>query len=153
MVEIDPQNRIYFPKLNLEESIRLGESSRTMDPLIISGDHGTLSKRGTGPATSQPTAAAQSYQASSRQPAARGRPGAVFVAAKEKIDTFLASQDVTLSMLFSVIDTNSDNQLSKSEFKQKLRALHMGLEEEELECLFKHLDTNGDGVVSYSEFI
>lgn len=56
-------------------------------------------------------------------------------------------------MLFNVIDTNSDNQLSKAEFKQKLRALHLNLEEEELESLFKYLDADRDGCVSYREFI
>jgi hypothetical protein len=33
--------------------------------------------------------------------------------AKQKIEQFMISQDVTLSMLFNVIDTNSDNSLSK----------------------------------------
>jgi Ca2+-binding EF-hand superfamily protein len=47
--------------------------------------------------------------------------------------------------LFNVIDTNSDNSLSKPEFKTKMRGLQMGLEEEELESLFKDLDINNDG--------
>ena len=45
-------------------------------------------------------------------------------------------------MLFNVIDTNSDMTLGKSEFKQKLRALHVGLLEEEFEALFQELDRN-----------
>ena len=61
----------------------------------------------------------------------------------------MISQDVTLSMLFNVIDSNSDSSLSKSEFKQKMRALHMGLEEEKLESLFRDLDVNGDAKISY----
>jgi len=65
----------------------------------------------------------------------------------------MISQDVTLSMLFNVIDSNSDNNLSKPEFKQKMRALHMGLEEEELESLFRDLDVNGDAKISYNEFV
>jgi|TARA_B110000285_G_C15116843_1_gene614635 Ca2+-binding EF-hand superfamily protein len=60
---------------------------------------------------------------------------------------------VTLSTLFQVIDSNSDSQLAKAEFKQKMRGLHMGLEEEELEAMFNDLDVNRDGHVSYNEFI
>ena len=56
-------------------------------------------------------------------------------------------------MLFNVIDSNSDNTLSKAEFKQKMRALHMGLEEEELEALFRDLDVNSDAKISYNEFV
>ena len=74
-------------------------------------------------------------------------------AAKQKIEAFMITQDVTLSVLFNVIDSNSDNQLSKAEFKQKMRGLHMGLDEAELEVLFKDLDINGDGFISYNEFI
>ena len=75
------------------------------------------------------------------------------IVAKQKIEQFMISQDVTLSMLFNVIDSNSDNSLSKAEFKQKMRALHMGLEEEELEALFRDLDINNDAKISYNEFV
>jgi Ca2+-binding EF-hand superfamily protein len=77
----------------------------------------------------------------------------VLAAAKEKIERFLASQDVTLSMLFSVIDTNSDERLSRSEFSRKLTAMQAGLEPEEVACLFDHLDANKDGEISYGEFV
>ena len=46
----------------------------------------------------------------------------------------MISQNVALSMLLSVIDTNIDNKLSITEFKQKMRGLHMGLAEEELDA-------------------
>lgn len=75
------------------------------------------------------------------------------IVAKQKIEQYMISQDVTISMLFNVIDSNSDNVLSKSEFKQKMRALHMGLEEEELESLFRDLDVNNDSKISYNEFV
>lgn len=65
----------------------------------------------------------------------------------------MITQDVTLSILFNVIDSNSDNRLSKAEFKHKLRGLHMGLEEMELDSLFRDCDVNGDGGVSYNEFV
>ena len=71
----------------------------------------------------------------------------------EKINTFLLQQDVTLSILFNVLDTNSDNSLQRSEFNSKLAALHIDLKADELEALFKSLDKNGDGNITYHEFI
>ena len=73
--------------------------------------------------------------------------------AKEKIERFLASQDVTLSMLFAVIDTNSDDLLSRQEFSRRLSAMQAGLEAEEVEALFKHLDGDKDGNIRYGEFV
>lgn len=56
-------------------------------------------------------------------------------------------------MLFSVIDTNSDDLLSRPEFSRKLTAMQAGLEPEEVECLFKHLDANKRGSIRYGEFV
>ena len=56
-------------------------------------------------------------------------------------------------MLFNILDTNSDDTLNKGEFSQKLRALHIGIEEGEIESLFKHLDKNKNGEISYAEFV
>ena len=85
----------------------------------------------------------------------RGKAGKsqALISASSKVERFLIQQDVTLSTLFQVIDSNSDSQLAKAEFKQKMRGLHMGLEEEELEAMFNDLDVNRDGHVSYNEFI
>jgi Ca2+-binding EF-hand superfamily protein len=60
---------------------------------------------------------------------------------------------VTLSILFNVIDSNSDNLLTKNEFKHKVKGLHIGFEPEEIEALFVDLDVNNDGSISYDEFI
>jgi len=60
---------------------------------------------------------------------------------------------MTLHMLFQVIDSNSDKRLTKQEFKQKFRGLHIGLEEEEIESLFRDLDVHGDGKIAEQEFI
>jgi Ca2+-binding EF-hand superfamily protein len=78
---------------------------------------------------------------------------AALIGARRKIEQFMISNDVTLSILFNVIDSNSDNRLSKSEFKSKLRGLQMGLEEPELDSLFKDCDGNSDGHISYHEFV
>lgn len=56
-------------------------------------------------------------------------------------------------MLFRVLDTNSDEQLSRSEFSRKLNAMQAGLDPEEVTCLFDHLDANKDGNVSFGEFV
>ena len=47
--------------------------------------------------------------------------------AYDKFENFMIGQDVSLSVLFNVIDTNSDKKLNRSEFKQKARALHLEL--------------------------
>lgn len=65
----------------------------------------------------------------------------------------MITDDITLGILFNVIDTNSDKSLSKQEFKQKLRGMRLNLSEEELESLFRDLDVDGNNVVSYNEFI
>jgi Ca2+-binding EF-hand superfamily protein len=74
-------------------------------------------------------------------------------AARAKIEQFMISQDVSLSVLFNVLDTNADKKLSKAEFKQKMRGLHMNLAEEELEGLFTELDTDDDGAITYMAFV
>lgn len=56
-------------------------------------------------------------------------------------------------MLFSVLDTNSDEQLSRSEFSRKLTAMQAGLDPEEVNCLFEHLDANKDRNISFGEFV
>ena len=65
----------------------------------------------------------------------------------------MRSQEVPLSVLFNVIDSNSDKKLNKSEFKQKMRALHLDLQEEELEALFNDIDIDNDKYIIYDEFI
>ena len=76
-----------------------------------------------------------------------------FQTARAKIEQFMISQDVNLSVLFNVIDTDSNRSLSKSEFKQKLRALHMGLQEEELEALFREIDKDKSDTINEKEFV
>jgi hypothetical protein len=82
-----------------------------------------------------------------------GAKSAALASAASKVERFLIQQDVTLSTLFQVIDSNSDSRLARSEFKLKMRGLHVGLEEEELEAMFNDLDANKDQHISYHEFI
>lgn len=69
---------------------------------------------------------------------------AALFSAIEKINLFLQKQNVTLSVLFNVIDTNADQSLSKAEFNSKMKALHLNLKEDEIDALFRKLDINGD---------
>lgn len=67
---------------------------------------------------------------------------AAFASAKDKVEHYIIRNGLSISVLFNVIDSNADKSLSKSEFKQKLRGLHVGLVEEEYEALFANLDKN-----------
>jgi Ca2+-binding EF-hand superfamily protein len=73
--------------------------------------------------------------------------------AKQKIEHFIRQNDLTISVLFNVLDDNHDDRLTRSEFKNKLRSLHIGLEEEEIEALFAEVDERGNGRVQLSSFI
>jgi Ca2+-binding EF-hand superfamily protein len=137
MVEQERRTLQYFPKESqqkIEESIGLAESSRTLDASV---------QQMTAPV--EPTAKSKTIAAPTSAHILR--------TAKEKIERFLASQDVTLSMLFAVIDTNSDDPLSRPEFSRRLSAVQAGLEAEEVDALFTHLDSDKDGNISQREFM
>ena len=61
--------------------------------------------------------------------------------------------DIGLSSLFKVIDTNSDEMLSLAEFMQKMKSLQVPLEDLELDALYKILDKTGTGNISLKNFI
>lgn len=65
--------------------------------------------------------------------------------AKTKMENYVVSQDLNLSVIFAVIDTDSNNSVDFPEFKQKVRGLHMNLDSEEIDALFRAIDSNGNG--------
>jgi Ca2+-binding EF-hand superfamily protein len=65
----------------------------------------------------------------------------------------MQTHDITLAALFKLIDTNSDQSLSISEFKTKMRALETPLDDSELNDLFHHLDKTGRGTIDYQMFV
>ena len=65
----------------------------------------------------------------------------------------MQTHDITLAALFKLIDTNSDQSLSISEFKSKMRALETPLDDNELNELFHHLDKTGRGTIDYQMFV
>lgn len=55
---------------------------------------------------------------------------------KNKLKNYITKLDITLSSLFQLIDTNSDQTLSLNEFLQKMKALETKLDDSELRMLF-----------------
>ena len=90
IMDIDPSTKTIFSKLNLQttDDSRLAESSM---------DH---------------TKSMEQFSRVQSQPTLKNTPGIknpAVMSARQKIEQFMISQDVTLSVLFNVIDTNSDN--------------------------------------------
>lgn len=70
-----------------------------------------------------------------------------------KFENYMRSQDLSLGVLFAILDTNSNNALTFSEFRSKVHQLEMRLDEEEIMALFKSLDKNGNQAINYDELI
>lgn len=60
---------------------------------------------------------------------------------------------MTVSMLFAVLDTNSDKAVDLTEFMRKMTAAHMKLDNDELKSLFRLLDTNNSGSITFAELV
>lgn len=48
-----------------------------------------------------------------------------YLAAKQKIETYIMSNDLNIGMMFALLDTNSDSSVSLPEFRSKMRAMHV----------------------------
>lgn len=73
--------------------------------------------------------------------------------AKAKVENYIRAKDINLGIMFSILDTDSNTRITKSEFRQKMRALHMQLDDEEIGAIFRSLDMNSDGAVGYAELV
>lgn len=73
--------------------------------------------------------------------------------AKAKVETYIRNNEVTLGILFSVLDTDSNKRIDMNEFKNKMRQLHTGLDEEEMSVLFRSMDRNSDRSIAYGELV
>jgi Ca2+-binding EF-hand superfamily protein len=58
-----------------------------------------------------------------------------------------------LGVIFAVLDTDSNKRITAQEFKQKVRAMHMRMDDDEINALFRHFDLNNDGSISYNELV
>ena len=76
-----------------------------------------------------------------------------YLSAKAKIEQYILSQDLNLGMMFAIMDTNSDSDVSFPEFKQKMRQMHVQLDEDEVQAIFRKLDLNGSGSIDFDEFV
>ena len=56
-------------------------------------------------------------------------------------------------MIFAVLDTDGNAQISRVEFRQKMKALHMRLEDDEINAIFKYIDANSNGNIAYAELV
>ena len=73
--------------------------------------------------------------------------------ARNKIENYLKSKDMSLGVMFAVIDADSSGAMELPEFRNKIRGLHMNLDDEEATAIFRHLDLNNDGSITYAELV
>ena len=73
--------------------------------------------------------------------------------ARNKIENYLKSKDMSLGVMFRVLDADSSGAWELPEFKNKIKGLHMHLDEEEVVAIFRSLDLNSDGAVTYAELV
>ena len=73
--------------------------------------------------------------------------------AQSKVESYLAAHDISLGVLFQVLDTDSSSAISYAEFKHKVRGLPMRLDDAEIGAIFASLDKNADASVSYGELV
>ena len=73
--------------------------------------------------------------------------------AKSKIEKYIISQDLNLGMMFAIIDTDSNSTIAFNEFRQKMRMMHLPLDDEEANAFFRHLDINNSNTLDFVEFV
>ena len=71
--------------------------------------------------------------------------------AQNKFEAYIRNNQTTVGVMFNVLDTNSDKNIAASEWKQKVRAMHLGLDEDEIMALFRKMDKNHSNTISYQE--
>ena len=72
---------------------------------------------------------------------------------KNTLRNYIELNDIGLSSLFKVIDTNSDQVLNMAEFMQKMKSLQVYSDENEIIELYKLLDKTGTGNITLKHFI
>ena len=75
------------------------------------------------------------------------------ISARNKIENYLKSKDMSLGVMFRVLDADSTGAMELPEFKNKIKGLHMNLDEEEVMAIFRHLDINSSGAITYAELV
>jgi len=161
MTSLDPKFKRFFPALNYSESSpRINDSTLTIEATRSVNQTARQANSALNDVTQNLTAptheANNQAKIEKKEEKARDERYANMTplqAARAKMEKFMNDNDFTLSMLFNLLDTYNDQVLQRPEFKSKLRGLHIGLEEEEIESLFKELDSEKKGSVNYLKFI
>lgn len=73
--------------------------------------------------------------------------------AKQKVENYIRAQDINLGVMFAVLDTDSSKRITRVEFRQKVKALHVRLDDDEITALFAQVDGNRDGTIGYDELV
>ena len=76
-----------------------------------------------------------------------------YAAAKQKIEQYIVQQDLNLGMMFAIMDTDSDSNITFPEFRQKIRAMHIALDDDECSAFFRRLDMNNSQTIDFDEFV
>jgi Ca2+-binding EF-hand superfamily protein len=58
-----------------------------------------------------------------------------------------------LGVIFAILDTDSNKKIDFTEFKKKIRSLHMRMEDDEIASIFRSMDANNDGNIAYNELV
>lgn len=95
----------------------------------------------------------QSIDASINDRTAPGTNHHRYLMAKQKIEKYIISQDLNLGMMFAIIDTDSSSTIAFNEFREKMRMMHLHLEDDEANAFFRHLDIDNSNSIDFVEFI
>ena len=64
----------------------------------------------------------------------------------------IINKGTKIRAIFNAFDKNKNGRLSRSEFREALEMLKLGLTTEEVEIMLQEADSNRDGNVDYEEF-
>lgn len=70
-----------------------------------------------------------------------------------KFENYMRAQNLTLGVVFAILDRNVNDSISISEFRSQIHQMKMNLEEDEIMALFKSIDVNNSQSITYNELI
>ena len=65
----------------------------------------------------------------------------------------MVQSQYNISMMFAIMDTNSDNKINFSEFFSKMRGMHIPVTQEESKAFFDVIDRNHSGTLDFNELV
>lgn len=73
--------------------------------------------------------------------------------AKIKVENYIRAQDINLGSVFAILDSDGNKSITVNEFRSKIKALHIPMEDDEVYALYAALDANKDGNIDYGELV